>query len=61
MSAEPYIACDARPDGDPCPTYDCPPGARTFTDARLQLARQGWHRRPDGRDICPDCWTANHR
>lgn len=61
MSAEPYIACDVEVDGERCPTYDCPPGARTFMDSRLILREQGWHRRPGGRDICPDCWAAGHR
>jgi hypothetical protein len=61
MSAEPYISCDARPDGDLCPTYDRAPGARTFGESRRLLAKQGWHQRPGGRDICPGCWTAGHR
>jgi hypothetical protein len=46
---------------------DC--GAETHTpdlDGTAAVVRafrkpDGWHARPGGRDICPDCWAAGHR
>lgn len=53
------IRCNGHP--------DC--GAETHTprldgravDVRAFRRHDGWHQRPGGRDICPDCWTAGHR
>lgn len=57
------ITCDVpnTPLG-PCMSEDSPLGTpKTATQARQRLAREGWHRAKDGRDICPDCWDAGHR
>lgn len=37
------------------------PDARTVDDVRRLRREDGWHARPGGRDICPDCWAAGHR
>lgn len=58
-----WFAGDAETSpGWQCMTEDSPPGMpRTVTQARQRLARDGWRRTRDGRDICPDCWEAGHR
>lgn len=63
MSAYVSIVCEAvSPSGERCWTEDSPLGdPRTATIARRRLAKQGWHRTHDGRDICPDCWEAGRR
>lgn len=64
MSVEPHIQCDVGADGSTewCNSIDYPLGGlTTATEVRRSLARQGWHRRPDGRDICPKCWEAGER
>jgi hypothetical protein len=63
VSVQPHIQCDVgRGTSDLCPSYDYPPGClETATEVRKVLAQQGWHRRPDGRDICPDCWKDGER
>ncbi len=65
MTAVSSLRCDARPNGPeglPCDFQDEPPGSpRTATQARARLAKQGWHRRPGGRDICPSSWNAGLR
>lgn len=46
---------------------DC--GAEThtpFETSRASVVRDfrkkdGWHTRPGGRDICPNCWKEGHR
>ncbi|MGW2371744.1 hypothetical protein [Kitasatospora sp. NPDC001683] len=35
--------------------------ARTVAEVRAWRKADGWHQRPGGRDICPDCWAAGHR
>ena len=34
-----------------------------MTAAELRRIRKpdGWHVRPGGSDLCPDCWKAGHR
>jgi len=57
------IVCEATtPGAGRCWTEDSPPGeARSATEARRRLKREGWHRTRDGRDICPDCWQGGKR
>jgi hypothetical protein len=33
----------------------------TVTELRRARAEDGWHARPGGRDICPNCWKEGHR
>lgn len=46
---------------------DCSAETHTpFETSRAAVVREfrkrsGWHARPGGRDICPDCWAAGHR
>lgn len=63
MSAYSVIACDAETSpGERCMSEDSPLGIpKSATEARRRLAREGWRRTRDGRDICPDCWTAGRR
>lgn len=63
MSVQPHIQCDVgRETGDWCTSYDYPPGGHdTATAVRKELARLGWHRTKDGRDICPPCWEKGKR
>ncbi|MFD0562885.1 hypothetical protein ACFQ2M_13255 [Kitasatospora saccharophila] len=61
MSADTYTAinCDAK-NGE-CGNATHLPTPSTATEVRRARAADGWHTRPGGRDICPDCWTAGHR
>jgi hypothetical protein len=59
MSAALYPAVDC--DGPDCDNATHAPLARTVTEARQIRRADGWHARPGGRDICPDCWAAGHR
>lgn len=67
MSAETYraIRCNAPAAGEvdgQCSTeWGWPFRVDTHTELRRLLADRGWHARPGGRDICPDCWAAGHR
>lgn len=63
MSVQPHIQCDGEENlGGQCSTYDYPPGGlTTATEVRKELARVGWHRTKDGRDLCPDCWASGQR
>ena len=63
MSSYAVIACDAETSpGSQCMAEDSPVGLpKSATDARRRLAREGWRRTRDGRDICPDCWKAGRR
>lgn len=68
MSADKYliVTCDAAvPDGldGECNTEaHWPLRVDTHTELRQLLrAERGWHTRPRGRDICPDCWKAGRR
>lgn len=56
MSAYVVIACDAETvPGERCMTEDSPIGLPQYaTEARARLAREGWRRTRDGRDLCPD-------
>ncbi|MFF0409131.1 hypothetical protein ACFYUY_01680 [Kitasatospora sp. NPDC004745] len=38
-----------------------PFGTSRAADVRAYTRPHGWHQRPGGRDICPDCWAAGHR
>lgn len=56
MTAYAVIACDARVPGlGQCMTEDSPPGSpQDPSEARRRLAREGWRRTRDGRDLCPE-------
>lgn len=61
-----WVVCDADPASDGCheQTGDgsIMGGTSTTTKAARQDSRDdGWHVRPGGRDICPDCWEAGAR
>lgn len=56
-SLTPAVDCD----GPGCYAATHSPAARTVTDVRQIRRKDGWHVRPKGRDICPDCWKAGHR
>jgi hypothetical protein len=53
----PFVTCDA----DHCFAETHHLQARTADDVRRLRKPDGWHTRPGGRDICPDCWAAGHR
>ncbi|MFE2164836.1 hypothetical protein ACFXB3_07150 [Streptomyces sp. NPDC059447] len=53
----PAINCD----GPDCHASTHHPFARTVSDVRRLRRPDGWHQRPGGRDICPDCWKADYR
>ncbi len=59
MSADTYTAINC--DGPDCDNATHLPVPSTATEVRRARAADGWHTRPRGRDICPDCWTAGHR
>ncbi|KAA6216434.1 hypothetical protein [Streptomyces filamentosus] len=53
----PVIHCDGEENlGGPCDAETTHPDARTAADVRRLRTGDGWHTRPGGRDICPDCW-----
>ena len=54
----PVIRCDGTA---LCDAETGHPMAATATDVRRLRAAEGWHQRPGGRDICPDCWDARRR
>lgn len=56
----PIIRCDGRP-SDECEGEIGHPMADTVTEVRQARRKDGWHRRPGGRDICPGCWKAGYR
>jgi hypothetical protein len=56
------LVCEATDQRDNrCWTEDSYGDPQSATEARRRLAKQGWHRTRDGRDICPDCWEAGRR
>lgn len=59
MSADrvPAVNCD----GPDCHNATHTPLARTVAEVRRIRRADGWHARPGGRDLCPDCWSAGHR
>ncbi|MFD4740578.1 hypothetical protein [Streptomyces virginiae] len=59
MSADNFPAVNC--DGPNCTNATHSPAARTVTDVRRIRRPDGWHQRPGGRDLCPDCWAAGHR
>lgn len=59
MSADTYTAINC--DGPDCDNATHLPVPSTATEVRRERKADGWHTRPKGRDICPDCWTAGHR
>lgn len=59
MTAASYPAVQC--DGPGCFAETHGPLARTVGDVRRLRRADGWHPRPGGRDICPDCWKAGHR
>ncbi|MBP5938558.1 hypothetical protein [Streptomyces acidiscabies] len=68
MSAGKYlvVTCDAASprdlDGECSAEAHWPLRVDTHTELRRLLHTQrGWHTRPGGRDICPDCWKAGRR
>ena len=50
----PAIQCD----GPECYAETHAVQARTATEVRRLRREDGWHLRPGGRDLCPDCWKA---
>ena len=54
----PVIRCDGSTH---CDAEIGHPMALTVTDVRRLRADDGWHVRPGGRDICPDCWEDDRR
>lgn len=62
MSAERTIRCNGQlAPGTRCLISFPLDAGVTVTDARAILRRQGWHARPGGRDVCPDCWSEGQR
>jgi hypothetical protein len=60
MSAVTYT--EIRCDGDPeCFASTHTPFPATAAEVRATRKADGWHARPGGRDICPDCWAAGRR
>jgi hypothetical protein len=61
MTAARYVA--VRCDGPDCyaETHHAFSDGMTVTELRAARREDGWHARPGGRDICPDCWKAGHR
>ncbi|MEU9703051.1 hypothetical protein [Streptomyces sp. NPDC047981] len=54
----PEVSCD----GPGCHAAIHYPAAHTVTDVRRAAHElDGWHQRPGGRDICPDCWKDGQR
>lgn len=60
MTADNYpaIQCDGP---ETCGAEITHPFAKTVTELRRRRAKDGWHTRPKGRDICPNCWKDGHR
>ena len=60
MSADTYTAinCDSAAK---CGNATHTPFPATATEVRAHRREDGWHARPGGRDICPDCWAQGHR
>ncbi len=63
-----FLSCDGKgPDGAPCDAMTLDelyvPGStpRTAVQAREHPHARGWHTRPNGRDLCPDCWKEGQR
>lgn len=54
----PLVRCDGDPE---CGAETHHLKARTVTDVRALRRPDGWHPRPHGRDICPECWTKGQR
>jgi hypothetical protein len=54
----PAVRCDGRPG---CSAETNHPMAATVSEVRRYRRDEGWHTRPGGRDICPDCWAAGRR
>ena len=54
----PIVHCDAPGCEKPEIHHNA---ARTVAEVRAWRKADGWHQRPGGRDICPDCWTSGHR
>jgi hypothetical protein len=53
------IRCNGKPG---CGAETSTPfGSSRAADVRAFRKADGWHQRPGGQDICPDCWTAGHR
>jgi hypothetical protein len=65
MSVDTYtvINCDGPSDDgtDSCGNATHTPFPATATQVRAHRREDGWHTRPGGRDLCPDCWVAGHR
>ncbi|GAA2484932.1 hypothetical protein GCM10010406_21480 [Streptomyces thermolineatus] len=68
MTTDAYLAvrCDAdnpdEPDGQCGSEGHWPVRVDTHTELRRLLrTERGWHTRPGGRDICPDCWAVGRR
>lgn len=59
MSADNFPAVNC--DGPGCSSATHAPLASTVTEVRRLRKEDGWHQRPGGRDLCPDCWKAGHR
>ncbi|MER7953879.1 hypothetical protein [Streptomyces sp. NPDC096030] len=53
----PAVECD----GPDCSNATHSASAWTVTEVRRQGREDGWHQRPGGRDICPDCWKDGQR
>lgn len=62
MTAVRYVVlrCNGRAD---CGAETHHPFSDCITAGELRKARreEGWHTRPGGRDICPNCWKDGHR
>lgn len=60
MTADNYPAmqCDGHAE---CGAEITHPFAKTVTELRRLRRKDGWHQRPGGRDLCPDCWKAGNR
>jgi hypothetical protein len=62
-----FLSCNGRQDGHLCDNttmsdlYVAGASPTTVKAAEAQPQARGWHRRPDGRHICPDCWDAGQR
>ncbi|MGW7330436.1 hypothetical protein ACWGIU_17945 [Streptomyces sp. NPDC054840] len=59
MTADNFPAVNC--DGPACSNATHHPMVKTVTELRQIRRDDGWHPRPRGRDICPDCWKAGHR
>lgn len=59
MSADTYTAINC--DGPDCGAATHLPYPSTAAEVRRVRRDDGWHSRPGGRDLCPDCWAKGHR